>query len=283
MAQYTTVLANEFNSVRDTVITVLGTGAANKGYGSPVTSYAVTTVTIIRSAEFTALRTDINLCYNKIAGSNATLNSIAVGGVITWANFVSYQSAATYIFTNSDAVNTYNSTNLIASTLNSGWGNLSGNKRAVGTITLTFASAAAMRFYFNQGNALQIIGTSSNSDSSSKSASFATINASINNTYSAANYRANIASSGTGNTSQTVNDGTSPYSGGTPSRVIVTTAQTSNTVIFTINAYDTGPDNNVASNVGINLTYTVYGGTPSAGLTAYTPSASASAWALSAS
>jgi hypothetical protein len=103
MAQYTKVLADEFNTIRSTVANVLGTGAGTRGYGSPITSSEVAVGQKIKPTEFTALKADVNACYNHITGANASLNSIVAGNKISWANIVTYQVAAAYIDANRDS------------------------------------------------------------------------------------------------------------------------------------------------------------------------------------
>jgi hypothetical protein len=160
MAQYTTALKDDFNTVRNAVRDVLGTGSGDSGYGSPLTSYTVAKGDTISHLEYDALTTDINVCYNHIANTNATLASVVQGGTVTWANFLTYQAAAEYI-------TTYRATfggprtapGHGGKTFAAGWGQLSGNVFARCTGTIDWASAEACRFYFNQGNYLEFLPT----------------------------------------------------------------------------------------------------------------------------
>ena len=155
MAQYTTALKDDFNTVRNAVTNVLGTGSSDSGYGSPLTSYTVANGDTISHLEYDALKTDINVCYNHIANTDATLASVVQGGTVTWANFVTYQAAATYI-TNYrfSFVGPRTALDHGGQTFAAGWGRLSGNIFARCTGTINWASAEACRFYFNQSNYL---------------------------------------------------------------------------------------------------------------------------------
>ena len=290
MAQFTKALASDFNTVRNTVTNVLGTGSGTRGYGSPLNSSQVSVGSKITPTEFTNLATDINACYRHIQNSNATtLASIVTGNKITWANFVTYQSAATFIDNNRDT-NGGTVTNPAATSkvLPAGWGNASGNRRATMTGTFTWASADAMRYFFNQAGRMRLTGPGATTGGSSKSNAFGTLATGVGLTYSTANYRAG------GGTSQAQTTATSPYStGSTPSGLTVSfSAPGANSIGFTIVAYDTGSDDGdangiiVASNVDTALTFNAAPQNISntAGITQYAPSvAFAANWSYAAS
>jgi hypothetical protein len=281
MAQYTTVLANEFNAVRNTVATVLGTGSGTRGYGSPVTSYTVAAGNNIGVAEFTALKTDINCCYNHITNGNATLNSIVAGGQITWANLVSYQTAATYIDTNRDTIAFAASASPFIGSANlpAGWGNASGNRVATANFTLTFTNTEAMRFYFNQGGIIRMSSGGSASGGSAKSNAWGALANSMSNQVIQSDYRA-----GTGRDSN-VNLGVTPYNqGATPDGMTFSLSFNGNLLQGYIQCRDKGSDGNVASNVDIPLTFYFEAVTVSntTGITTYIPSISFGNWSYSA-
>jgi hypothetical protein len=258
MAQYSKALASDFNTVRNTVATVLGTGSTTRGYGSPVASSTVSVGQTISPTEFTSLKADLDACYGHIANTTATgLVSIVSGATITWANFLTYQVAATYVDNNRDT-NGGTVTNPTATSkqLPSGWGNLSTNRRATMTGTFTWPNAEAMRFFFNQGGNLRLTG-SGTASTPPKDAAFATLANGVNLTFNTANYR-----SGTGN-SQAQLTPTAPYSTGpNPSGMTVSfSAPGTTSTGFTIVCFDTGSDDGdvdgiiIDSNVGINLDF----------------------------
>jgi hypothetical protein len=96
MAQYTPILAEEFNAVRSTIVEAIGTGGGNRNFGLGVTptSTTVSAGQLISPAEFTNLAWDINTGYYYQYGELAPLANIVQGGTITWANLVSYQNRA---------------------------------------------------------------------------------------------------------------------------------------------------------------------------------------------
>jgi len=161
MAQYTTALKDDFNTVRNAVSNVLGTGSGESGYGSPVTSYTVAKGDTISHFEYDALATDITCCYNHISEStNPTLASVVQGGTVTWANFLTYQAAAEYITTyRANFGGPRSAPNHGGQTFAAGWGQKSGNIFARCTGTINWASTDACRFYFNQGNYLEFLPT----------------------------------------------------------------------------------------------------------------------------
>lgn len=279
MAQFTTALASDFNTVRNTVTTVLGAGSGTRGYGSPIASSTVSAGQLIRPTEFTSLTTDINACYRHITNANAsTLASIVQGGTITWANFLTYQQAATFIDNNRDT-NGGAVTNPAASSvvLPAGWGNASGTRQNSRIGSFSWPSADAMRYFFNQGGNLRLTGSGAATGGTSKSNAFGALANGVNLAYNVTNYR-----NGTGG-SQSQNTATAPYSTGTPSNITVTFAVAgASSVGFTIVCSDRGSDDGdsdgttVASNVDIDLTFF---GAPqnisnTAGITQYIPTVS---------
>jgi hypothetical protein len=284
MAQYTTILANEFNSIRSTVASVLGTGVGSRGYGSPVTSYAVSTGSNISYAEFDALKTDINVCYGHIAGSASSVASVVAGGDISWSNIVTYQVAATYIDTNRDS-SVAGTTASDSKVLPAGWGNASGNRVATLTGSFNWSSADAMRYFFNQNGYLNIYGSGAASGGSLKSDVWGGLANSINFNHSKGDYRPGAG------TYQTVSTTVAPYSSGTPSTLRVDMyGHTSTTIPFQIECTDKGGDDGdsdgitVDSNIDIDLTFYFYAREISnlASITDYRPTISIGGWSYAA-
>jgi len=284
MAKYSTVLANEFNTIRNTVVAVLNTGTGTRSYGSPVVSAEVAVGQKITPSEFDVLKTDINVCYNHIAGTDATLDAVVKGGKITWAEIVTYQVAATYIDTNRDTNGGAKTSPSVVSTLPAGWGNDSGNRVATVTGAFTWGSAEEMRYYFNQSSSLSITGSGAATGGSSKSNAFGGLANSISVPINAGTYRA-----GNGN-SQHVDTATAPYSTGTPSNIDVNITKGTASYNFTIVCTDKGGDDGdsdgiiVNSNIDIPLNFTLATNNVSntTGITKYTPTITVSAWSYAA-
>jgi hypothetical protein len=285
MAQFTKVLANDFNTVRNIVVNNLGTGAGTKGYGSPINSAPVAVNSFISPVEFTALAADINACYRHITNANATLAPVVSNSIVTWANFLTYQAAATYINNNSDTNGGAVTTPSNSVTLPAGWGNASGNEVATMNGTLTFANAEAMRFFFNQANSIRMTGSGSGG-TDVKGPMFSTLAASINLNFNQSNYRTSVGAS------QTAKSNTNPYGYSGPvnfpavdSQIQVSFgAPSGNTISFSIVCYDTGDDNVVESNVTSTLVFTITRTVSNtAGTTAYDPTVTFGSWSYSAS
>jgi len=276
MAQYSKALANDYNTVRNTVADVLGTGSSTRGYGSSVTSNTVAVGDTIAASQFTALASDVNACYRHITNANnGSLAAIVSNDLITWANFVTYQSAATYVDTNRDTNGGAVTSSQSSTTLSAGWGNASGNRIATMNGTINFASADAMRFYFNQSSYVSMAGSGAASGGSSKSNAFGSLANGVGISVSQGNYRG-----GTG-ASQSQTTGVSPYSTGTPDGISVSFgAPSGSSISFNITCSDKGGDNNVASNVGTALTFYInlVRISNTSGISTYTPSINFGSW-----
>jgi hypothetical protein len=253
MAQYTTALKDDFNTVRNAVRDVLNAGSGDSGYGSPLTSYTVAKGDTISHLEYDALKTDINVCYNHISSTtNATLASVVQGGQVTWANFVTYQAAATYITNNrlsfgGPSVNV----NLGSKTIAAGWGQASGKIFARCTGTISWSSADACRYFFNQGNYISFVPSSSSwSITGDKTDAWKNLWAGAGFTYGR-----NQVSSGS---SSTTYMSTNPYGYNPPHTrndylVISMSAVSSGSISFSITLNDGGQDKSILSNVGADL------------------------------
>jgi hypothetical protein len=279
MAQYTQALANDFNTIQGTLANVLGTGSSTKGYGSTVNSFTVTKGNPISHAEFTALTTDINTCYRHITNANcSTLASVVRGGTVSWANFVTYQTAIAYINNNSDTNGGTTTSASDATTLPAGWGNASGNRIATQTGTITFATAEAMRFFFNQGNTITITGSCSYGGSAPKTVDWRDLVNTVSVSHTKSTYRAGSAAD-TPYYMSTNPYGYSPPAAKNDYVEVTMGAPSGNTISITITLNDKGQDNNIASNCDADLTFTV-GRVVSntSGISAYGPSVSFGSW-----
>jgi hypothetical protein len=273
MAQYSVVLANEFNTVRNAVANVLGVGSGSKGYGSPLASYAVNVGDKIRSSDFANLKTDMDACYRHIVATDAVgTNPVGAGGLVTWSKFVEFQIAATFINNNSDTNGgARQSVGPDSTTLPSGWGNASGLRIATMDGNFTFPDANAVRNYFNQDNNISFAGSGVGGTGDPKSDAFRSMAAAINFTYTKTDFR-----TGT-NKVVTANSPTNPYSGDYV-RVTIGT-QSGNRLPFTITCYDKGGDNNAASNVQAGLTFAISRLlSNTAGITVISPSVDFTPW-----
>jgi len=282
MAQFTKALASDYNTVRNTVADVLGTGSSTRGYGSSVTSNTVSVGAIITATQFTALASDINACYRHITNANAgSLSTIVSNNLITWANFVTYQSAATYIDTNRDTNGGTVTSSQTSKVLPAGWGNASGNRVATALFTITFTDAEEKRYFFNRDGYISLSGSGASTGGTPKSNAFGALANGVSTAYNRTNYRT-TGDPGT----QSQYTSTSPYSlGGDPDGIFATiTAIGTNVFNGSIQCRDKGGDGSVASNVDIDLTFYInlLNISNTTGISAYTPSVSWGAWSYSA-
>jgi hypothetical protein len=270
MAQYTTALKDDFNTVRNAVSDVLGTGSGDSGYGSPVTSYTVAKGDTISYLEYDALKTDINRCYNHIANTDATLASVVQGGSVTWANFVTYQAAATYITNNRLSFAGPRTSTSGSKTFASGWGQLSGNVFARCTGVISWASADACRYFFNQGNYLSF-GTTYGYwlPTGDKTDAWKTLWAGAGFTYGRAQLSAGY--------SATTYMSTNPYGYNPPHTkndyiAISVSAPSNGSISFSITLNDGGQDSVILSNIETTLAFTFRSILSNqTGITAYAP------------
>jgi len=166
MAQYTSIMASEYNAIRTKVNGIVGNGGGNKGYGGTMTSSNVAAGNLITEAQFDNLRADINKAVRHQTGLLSSLTNIAAGSVINWADIVSYDVKADEINTNSDTVYTGATTGSFvrqvdvvnggSTTLSAGWGVGASQRYGQQTYNITFTSADKARQFFNSGGYLRI-------------------------------------------------------------------------------------------------------------------------------
>jgi hypothetical protein len=234
-----------------------------------VTSYTVAKGDTISHFEYDALKTDINVCYNHIANTDATLASVVERGTVTWANFVTYQAAATYITNNRLSFAGPQLTPTPSGmTFVKGWGQASGNIFARCTGTITWASAEACRFFFNQGNYLQFA-TTYYLGSGAKTEAWKTLWSGLGFTYG----RGQLSSG----YSKTSYMSTNPYGYNPPHTkndyvAISMSAPSNGSISFSITLNDGGQDNQVLENITTDLTFMIdQVKSNQAGITTYIP------------
>jgi hypothetical protein len=96
MAQYTTILAEEYNSLKRTMAKILGPATAQNRYGyntSLLTSSDVSGGQLIKKDEWITLKADINTARFYQARTLPTVTVPVKGDTIYWADVVTYQNA----------------------------------------------------------------------------------------------------------------------------------------------------------------------------------------------
>jgi hypothetical protein len=154
----TTIQIQNYNSIRDKVVAVLGSGSSNSGYGQSLYSSAVSVGQKIGVSEWNRLKFDIINAWTHIYGTTPGLvtileNDIIKAGVSAYpyVQYDSYANAITAARGKRPAVGQYITVN-------------KGSQRRTGSfvsqlnciISVSFSSAAAARYFFNSGGEIRI-------------------------------------------------------------------------------------------------------------------------------
>jgi hypothetical protein len=167
MAQYSQIMADEYNAVRTKVKGIVETGTGDKGYGGTMSSSDVQKGDMITELQFDNLRGDIDKAVRHQTGLVSALTNVSSGTVIYWATLVSYDLKADEITTNRDNVYTGATTgsyvkqldvvNGGSTTLSSGWGvNASNQTKGTQSYNITFTTSDKARYFFNSGGYLKL-------------------------------------------------------------------------------------------------------------------------------
>lgn len=167
------IYGSNYNEIQGLVTQVLGTGlpygptgSGNLSYGYNQTpqSTLVNVGDLITSTQWNALSADVNKIYRHQNNtdwpdySTANVNQ-AVGQTITAANFNSLYNAMTALVpTRLTVAAGQLTTTLVGSSTRSGSWGYSGDTGIQNSGSITFASAAALQYFFNQGGQLRFSG-----------------------------------------------------------------------------------------------------------------------------
>lgn len=156
----------DYNTIRDKVVSVLGTGASTRGYGQTIQSTAVSPGNIITKAQWDALAYDIvNIKIHQdgstptIASASAT-DPIRVGAGYPNSNYdLIIEQAILSRFSLGGGQGLI--TNKGSATYSSSW-----SSQAQTEFTVTFSNSNEARYFFNSGGAIRIISTRTGGTSS---------------------------------------------------------------------------------------------------------------------
>jgi hypothetical protein len=163
----------EYNNIRNKVISVLGTGSGNSGYGQPLNSTAVAEGTRVTINEYANLRFDIINAWVHQAGSAPSPVAVAAGNTVRFsavdAPVTTYDALADTLIANKFNVGAGQSAVAVpaSSPRSRTWTGTGGdvwNASISCTIDVQWPSANAARFFFNSGGQIRI--TSSRSGGS---------------------------------------------------------------------------------------------------------------------
>lgn len=158
----------DYNTIRNKVVEILGTGSSTKGYGQTLQSSAVSQGGTITKAQWDALRYDIiniKLHQDGVLPSIVTLTEnqpISYGAGHPNSNYDSLIEQAILARFNVGAGQTILSTKGTR-TYTSAWGT-----QAQATVTLTFGSANEARHFFNTGGEIRFTTSRSGGTASSQ-------------------------------------------------------------------------------------------------------------------
>jgi hypothetical protein len=167
MAQYTQILAQEYNDIQYTVTKVLGDkGYAIEpafGYGTDTVSTSVIAGQEIAATEWDLLAKDIRSAYWYQSSTDYGVPAAVVQGAdIFWSNVVAYQNAANTVLSNAVAANVGTGQRLQSGDatflLGSSWPAVVVDTPVSKSLTrrFTWTSATKMRQFFNAGGFLQV-------------------------------------------------------------------------------------------------------------------------------
>jgi hypothetical protein len=153
--------AVDYNSIRNKVIAVLGTGESSFGYGQAarLNSTAVAVGAAVTAAQWQNLRWDIFNILVHQTGANPIISTVATGDTVRFGTSHpnnAYDTLANTITTNRFIVGTGRTepVGLGAKTDSFTWSN-----EAFIDITYTFPTADAARFFFNSGGVIRVTST----------------------------------------------------------------------------------------------------------------------------
>ena len=167
MAVNDKILIADYNNIRDKVIGVLGAGSASSGYGQAIKSVALTPSNKVGINDWANLYYDIYNVHVHQTGAAPSLGSIVEHETVRYAsdkpNF-QYDTIANTLISNRFNVHSSQSATRSKGSSSQTWPGSLGTQwvsLCQCTITVTFSSAAAARYFFNSGG--QIRFTSSRS------------------------------------------------------------------------------------------------------------------------
>lgn len=163
-----TIYAADFNNIQSATDFLLGTGLADSGYGQTVNSAQVAGDQLITVSQWNTLRSDLLKVRQHQTGVDESAGLAVPTDSTTITNeFVNdYKTFATTCSTNrlTVASNQTTETNFFTPrTRNTAW-----NGKLTHTVTITFASANAARWFFNAGGAFKFSASRANGSSTSK-------------------------------------------------------------------------------------------------------------------
>lgn len=155
----------DYNDIRNKVISILGAGSGNSGYGQTVRSTAVSVSSTVSVNEWANLYYDIVNCYQHQAGTTPTSRAPSIGESVkfnatTEPNSL-YDTYADTIIANKFNIAQFATSNLGSATRSYSYPSTFWTSSISCTVTCTWANAAAARYFFNSGGKIRFTATKS--------------------------------------------------------------------------------------------------------------------------
>lgn len=174
----------EYNSIRNKVIGIMGTGSGNSGYGQTLLSSAVAVGNRVTINEWANLRYDIINAYVHQNGSNPTTVTVAEGNTIRYSSIdapvTTYDTLADGLITNKfSAAVSQMATNIPSLPSSTSWpGGGYGNTwttKIQCTMDFVWPTANDARYFFNSGGQLRVTSSRTGGSSTAQCLSWTSI------------------------------------------------------------------------------------------------------------
>ena len=204
------IRAVDYNTIRNQVNLVLGTGLGNTGYGqtSLVTSSTVSESNKVSATDWNKLKADITTCWNHIYNANPT-TALAVEHATIRSNstdspYSQYQTLATSITTDRFTTPPNNIITAKGSSSQTWPGNFGSrwNNTVQCLVTVSWSTADQARYFFNSGGEIRFSSSRSGGTTSGGSGTIASQNNEwttyLSSTVGTRGFGGNIPTAGTG-------------------------------------------------------------------------------------
>ena len=171
--QNTKILASDYNAIQTIINGVMGTGTGDSGYGQTLSSSQISSTTTISVLQWTNLRSDILKARTHQTTSPETLTIPTTSVKISESDRAAYQAAANNAVTYRLAIPpSGQATSSVIATLTrtTAW-----NGSISHSVTVTFATTEAARFYFNAGGQIQFTASRTGGTVGTKNTSWTTM------------------------------------------------------------------------------------------------------------
>lgn len=262
------IYGSDYNAIQSLVQSVLGTGAPNGpgtasptyGYNQTLQSAPVNAGQLITAAQWNLLVADVNSIYqHQNNTSYPGYKTYSAATLITAADYTLLYNTMSNLVSSRTTVNAaqLSATTLGTSTTATSWG--AGNSGITNSSSVSFASAAAMQYFFNQGGSLRLQGIGPNLNTLQDTDWQAAL-AGFNYTLSLTQF---TTLTGTPTVILTLNNVPSPYNN---SYIQLTGSVSGGTITFVVKLQDAVPTNfdpdwGGPDSVSAGAGYTIYAST----------------------